>query len=150
MLSLKHKLAACTAVAALGAVSLFAAQTAPGARGHGRMGAFLSSYLNLTPSQQTQAKSIFQNARQSGQPVRQQLKQTRQSLQAAIQANNTAEIQQLASAEGGEMGQLAAIRSSALAQVYQILTPDQQQKWAQLRQARNAARHSSGAAPQNN
>jgi len=127
MLSLKHKLAACTAVAALGAVSLFAAQTAPGARGHGRMGAFLSSYLNLTPSQQTQAKSIFQNARQSGQPVRQQLKQTRQSLQAAIQANNTAEIQ-----------------------VYQILTPDQQQKWAQLRQARNAARHSSGAAPQNN
>jgi Spy/CpxP family protein refolding chaperone len=78
------------------------------------------------------------------------LKQTRQSLQAAIQANNTAEIQQLASAEGGEMGQLAAIRSSALAQVYQILTPDQQQKWAQLRQARNAARHSSGAAPQNN
>jgi hypothetical protein len=58
MLSLKHKLAACTAVAALGAVSLFAAQTAPGARGHGRMGAFLSSYLNLTPSQQTQAKSI--------------------------------------------------------------------------------------------
>ena len=150
MFSLKTKLAASTAIAVLGAASLFAAETAPaaGVHRHGHRGAFLSSYLNLTPAQQAQEKTIFQGARESAQPVRQQLKQTRQSLRAAIQANDTAQIQQLATTEGGEVGQLAAIRGNAMAKVYQILTPDQQQKLAQLRQAHKAARqaHSAGAA----
>ena len=105
MISFQKKLAACTAIAALGAVSLFAAETsADGAHRHGHRGAFLSSQLNLTPAQQTQTKAIFQDARQSAQPVRQQLKQTRQSLRAAVQANNTAQIQQLAGTEGSESG----------------------------------------------
>jgi Spy/CpxP family protein refolding chaperone len=141
MLSLRNKFAAWTAVAVLGASSLFAAQTpAGGGHGHGRMGAFLSSYLNLTPAQQTQAQAIFQNARQTGQPVRQKLRQTRQSLQAAVQSNNAAQIQQLAASEGSQIGQLAAIHGAAMAKVYQMLTPDQQQKLANLRQARRAAR----------
>jgi Spy/CpxP family protein refolding chaperone len=149
MISLRNKFAAWTAIAALGASSLIAAETsAAGGHRHGRMGAFLSSYLNLTPAQQTQAKSISGEARQTGHPVRQQLKQTRQSLQAAVQSNDAAQIQQLAATEGGEVGQLAAIRGTAMAKVYQILTPDQQQKLASLRQARRAARHSQAAGAQ--
>ena len=149
MSSLRNKFAAWTAIAALGSVSLFAVETSSaGGHRHGRKGAFLASYLNLTPAQQTQAKSIFQGARQSGQPIRQQLKQTRQSLRAAVQANDAAQIQQLAASEGGEMGQLAAIRGTAMAKVYQMLTPDQQQKLASLQQARRAAHHGSGAASQ--
>jgi Spy/CpxP family protein refolding chaperone len=149
MISFKNQFAAWTAVAALGAASLFAAETpAGGGHRHGHMGAFLSSYLNLTPAQQTQAKSFFQTAHQSAQPVRQQLRQTRQSLRAAIQSNNTVQIQQLASTEGSEVGQLAAIRGTTMAKVYQILTPDQQQKLAQLQQARRASRHSQGAGAQ--
>ena len=68
MLSLRNKFVAWSAVAALGAASLFAAPTSPaGYHGHrhGGMGAFLSSYLNLTPAQQAQRKSILQSARQS-------------------------------------------------------------------------------------
>lgn len=145
MISLRNKLTAWTAVAALGAASLFAAETSPaGVHRHNRRGAFLSAYLNLTPAQQAQEKSIFQNARQSGQQVRQELRQTRQSFRAAVQANNVAQIQQLAKAEGSEVGQLAAIRGEAMAKVYQVLTPDQQQKLAQLRRARMAARHTHG------
>ncbi|MGA2881619.1 MAG: Spy/CpxP family protein refolding chaperone [Bryobacteraceae bacterium] len=150
MISLKNKFAACTAIAALGAVSLFAAETSAAGPHHRHMGAFLSSQLNLTPAQQTQAKAIFQGARQSAQPVRQQLKQTRQSLRAAVQANNVAQIQQLATNEGSEVGQLATIRGTAMAKVYQILTPDQQQKLAALRQARRAGHHSPAAGTQNN
>src|ERR1700722_17177478 len=101
---LRNKLTAWTAVAALGAARLFAAETS-GAGGHRHGGgAFLSNYLNLSPAQQAQAKSIFQSSRQSAQPIRQQLKQTRQSFRQAVQANNAAQIQQLASAEGGELG----------------------------------------------
>ena len=143
-----HKTAAFAAVVALGATSLFAAQTTPapfhGRRG--RRGAFLGNYLNLTTAQKTQAKSIFQDARQSAQPVRQQLQQTRQAMRAAVQANDAAQIQQLSTTEGGEMGQLTAIRSSAMAKVYQILTPDQQQKFAEFQQARKAARQNGPAA----
>ena len=149
MSSIRNKFAAWTAVAALGAVSLFAAQTSAGGHHHGGMGAFLSNYLNLTAAQQTQAKSIFQDARQSGQPIRQQLRQTRASLRAAVQSNNAAQIQQLATSEGSQVGQLAAIRSTAMAKVYQILTPDQQQKLTELQQARQAAHHppAAGQAP---
>jgi len=150
MISLRNKFVAWSAVAALGAASLFAAPTSPaGYHGHrhGGMGAFLSSYLNLTPAQQAQEKSIFQTARQSAQPVRQQLRQTRQSLRAAVEANNPAQIQQLAKTEGSQVGQLAAIRGAAMAKVYQILTPDQLQKLQALRQAHRAARqaHLAGA-----
>jgi periplasmic protein CpxP/Spy len=136
----RNKFAAWTAIAALGATSLFAAETsAAGGGRHGRHGGFLKA-LSLTEAQQTQAKSIFQTAHQSAQPIRQQLQQTRQSLRAAVQANNTAEIQQLAATQGSEMGQLTAIRSSAFAKVYQILTQDQQQKLAAMQQARKARR----------
>ena len=149
MLSLKNKFAAWTAIAALGASSLLAAETtASGGHRHGRHGAFLSE-LGLTDAQQAQTKSIFGAARQSAQPVREQLQQTRQSLRAAVQANNASQIQQLASTEGGEVGQLAAIRSTAMAKVYQILTPDQQQKLASLREARKAARQARSAGAQN-
>lgn len=152
MIHLRTKFAAWTAIAALGAASLFAAETAAdgGVHRHGHRGAFLSSYLNLTPAQQTQAKSIFEDARQQASPVRQQLKQTRASLRAAIQANHTAEIQQLATTEGGQVGQLAAIHGAAMAKVYQTLTPDQQQKLQSLREARqsrHAARHHQAAPP---
>jgi Spy/CpxP family protein refolding chaperone len=142
MKTLTNKFAAWTAIAILGATtSLFAAETSPaGGPRHGRHGAFLTAYLNLTPAQQAQEKSIFQGARQSGQPVRQQLRQTRQSLRGAVQANNPAQIQQLAQTEGSELGQLMAIRSTAMAQVYQILTPEQQQKLNALQQARRAGR----------
>jgi Spy/CpxP family protein refolding chaperone len=153
MSTLRTKFAAWTAVAALGAASLFAAETSAaggpgGLHRHGRMGSFLSSYLNLTPAQQAQQKTIFQNARQSAKPIRQQLRQTRQSLRAAIQANNTAQIQQLAASEGSQVGQLAAIHATARAQAYQVLTPAQQQELAKLQQAHQAARraHSTGAA----
>jgi Spy/CpxP family protein refolding chaperone len=144
MKTFTNKFAAWTAIAVLGATtSLFAAETSPaGGHRHGRHGAFLTAYLNLTPAQQAQEKSIFQGARQSAQPVRQQLRQTRQSLRAAVQANDTAQIQQLAQTEGGELGQLMAIRGTAMAKVHQILTPEQQQKLAALQQARRAGRRS--------
>jgi Spy/CpxP family protein refolding chaperone len=140
----RNKFAAWTAIAVLGAsTSLFAAETSPaGSHRHGRHGAFLSAYLNLTPAQQAQQKSIFEGARKSAQPLRQQLRQTRQSLRAAVQANDTAQIQQLAQTEGSELGQLMAIRSAAAAKVHQLLMPEQQQKLNELQQARKAGRRS--------
>jgi len=95
------------------------------------------SNLNLSETQRTQVKSIFQEARQSAMPIRQQLRETRKSLHAAIKTDNTAQIQQLAGTEGSEFGQLAAVRSMAFAKVYQKLTPDQRSKLEAMALARH-------------
>lgn len=145
------KTGAWLAVAALGTASLLA--QAPAAarhfQRHGRFGAVMATYLNLTDAQKTQMKSIFQDARQSAQPVRQQLKQTRQSLQAAVKAGDSAQIQQLASTEGTELGQLAAIHASARAKMFKMLTPEQQQKLTTLQSAMHGPRRGPAGAAQN-
>jgi Spy/CpxP family protein refolding chaperone len=138
---LSSKLSACTAVAALGVVSLFAQSPqaptqVPGRHKLGKM----ASYLNLTTAQRAQAKSIFREAGQSAKPVRQQLMETRKSLQAAIKSGNSDQIQQLAATEGTEKGQLAAIRATAFAKLYPTLTPEQQQKLTEFQQSRKVHR----------
>lgn len=154
MKSLRTKLVAWTATAALGAVSLFAASTSPAGpqawHRHHRAGAFMASYLNLTAAQQAQEKSIFQGLRQQAQPLRQELRQTRQEMRTAVQANNVAQIQQLAKNEGSEFSQLATLRGQAMAKAYQVLTPAQQQKAAELRQAHKAAREARQGERHNN
>lgn len=134
---LNKKMGAWMAVAALGTAGLFA-QTPPTAR-HNHHGRF-AQQLNLTDAQKTQMKSIFQAARQSAAPVRQQLQQTRQSLQAAVKAGDSAQIQQLSATEGTEMGQLTAIRASARAQMFKMLTPEQQQQLSTLQAAMHSRR----------
>ncbi|MBZ5584489.1 MAG: Spy/CpxP family protein refolding chaperone [Acidobacteriia bacterium] len=90
--------------------------------------------LNLTDAQKQQAKDIFQQARQTAKPVRDQLKQDRQTLATAVKNNDTATINQLATAMGPLQGQLTAIRSGAAAKFYSILTPDQKAKADQMHQ----------------
>jgi Spy/CpxP family protein refolding chaperone len=132
MQSLSNKLFVRIALAALGAVSLFAqAQQPAPAQGRHRLGK-MANYLNLTPAQIVQAKTIFREASRSAKPVRQQLRATRQSLQAAIKSGNSEQIQQFASTEGAEKGELAAIRATAFSKLYPILTPEQQQKLAEF------------------
>jgi len=90
--------------------------------------------LNLTDAQKQQAKTIFQQARQNAQPIAAQLQQNRDALAAAVKANQTAQIQALATAQGSLRGQVLTIRAGALAQFYQILTPDQRTKADQVQQ----------------
>lgn len=136
-MQVRNKLAACTAVVALGAASLFAqAKLNPRHADHqSRFVRVMATALNMTDAQKAQATSIFKQARESAQPVRRQLMETRGALRSAVQAGNTQQIQQLSATEGTEIGQLTAIRSSAFAQVYKGLTPEQQQKLVALQQA---------------
>jgi Spy/CpxP family protein refolding chaperone len=71
-------------------------------------------------------KAIFQQARQTAKPVRDQLQQNREALQAAVTSGKTdAEIQQLATQQGILRGQIIAVRSQAWAKFYSLLTPEQ-------------------------
>jgi Spy/CpxP family protein refolding chaperone len=104
-------------------------------RGGGRWAGRMAQYLGLTDAQKVQAKSIMQEAAQSAKPLRDQLRQGRQQMQAAIKANDPQRIQQLSTSQGQTFGQLAAIRNTAFAKVYNtVLTPDQQTKADQFSQ----------------
>jgi len=127
-----RKLLAWTGVAALSAVTLFAQAPQSGAQQQGRhKQGRMASYLNLT----TEQRAIFREAGKSAQPVRMQLKQTRQSLQDAIKSGNSDQIKQLTAAEGTEKGELAAIRANAMAKLYPTLTAEQQQNLAEFQRS---------------
>jgi len=88
----------------------------------------IESILSMSPAQKDQAQTAIDKARDSAKPIEQQLSNTNSALQAAVRSGNQAEIERLASNEGHEIGQLVAIRSSAVAQVYKTLTPDQKSR----------------------
>ncbi len=104
------------------------------ARRHGRHRGnwrqLMADYLNLTPGQQAKAKAIFGSARESAQPIRQQLRDVRTQLRAAIREGKP--VDQLAAQQGSLSGKLTAIRAGAMEQVRGLLTPDQVQKLDQL------------------
>jgi len=90
--------------------------------------------LDLTAAQKQQARTILQATRQQAQPLAAQIKLDRESLTAAIQAGDTAKIQQISTAMGTLQGQVLAIRSAGKAQFYALLTPDQKTKAVEFEQ----------------
>lgn len=103
--------------------------------------AWLSRRLNLNDAQRAQAKTIFMQARDTAKPVRQQLKENRAALRAAVKSDNAGQIQQLATARGNLMGKMMVIQSDAGAKFYQVLTPEQRAKDDQLHQQFRARAH---------
>lgn len=97
-----------------------------------RPGGRIARYLNLTPDQQAQARAEFQAVRQTAQPIRAQLKQLRQEMFQAIEANDKAGIDRLSAQEATLKGQLSALRLEAAARVYQTLTPEQRARVDQM------------------
>jgi len=137
-MNIRNKFAAATAVVALGAAGLFAqakVNPRPAADHQSRFVRVMATALNMTDAQKAQTTATFKQARESAQPIRMQLRETRKSLRAAVRAGDTQQIQQLSSTEGSEIGQLTAIRSTAFSQVFKSLTPDQQQKLVALQAA---------------
>ena len=93
----------------------------------------IAQALNLTDSQKEQARTIFQQARQSAEPVRQELRKNHETLAAAAKAGKSeSDIQNLANERGRLLGKLVAIRTVASAKFYQMLTPEQRVKADQM------------------
>ena len=89
--------------------------------------------LNLTDAQRKEFHTIFQKAHESAMPIRDELKANREALAAAVKADRSADIQQLAAARGKLVGQMTAIYAEARAKFYHTLTPEQRTKADQMR-----------------
>jgi periplasmic protein CpxP/Spy len=93
----------------------------------------IAQKLNLTEAQRQEFHTTFQQAHQTAMPIRQELKANREALAAAVKADRSADIQQLATARGKLVGQMTAIYAEAHAKFYKTLTPEQRVKADQMR-----------------
>jgi Spy/CpxP family protein refolding chaperone len=88
----------------------------------------LTKFLALNATQQNQVHTILADAQVQSQGSAAQLKTLRASLRDAIKSNNTAQIDALTLQISQMQQPLEATRSKAAAQIYSLLTPDQQTK----------------------
>ena len=121
-------------------LALFGAMLAVAQPAHHQLPMRALKSLNLTDAQKAQAKTIFQQARQTAQPLREQMKQNREAMTAAIRSNNPGEIQRLAGLQGNLESQVVANRGQAMAKFYATLTPDQAAQLQQMHAQRKGAR----------
>ena len=131
------------AVMAGGAVAIFA-QGGPG-RGAGALGpggpggrgfaaGFALGQLDLSDAQKQQVRDIMQRHRQQSQPVMDRLQQTMQAQRAAINAVpvNEAAVRQAAAALAAVEADMAVDQARMHADIFSILTVEQQEKAKQL------------------
>jgi len=125
---MKLRLVLVSAIAVMMTAAL-SAQPPAGRRDPGqRLENILTRSLNLNSTQQNQVHTILADAQVQSQGSAAQLRTLRSSLIDAIKTNNTALIDSLTLQISQLEQPLEAIRSKAAAQIYAILTADQQTK----------------------
>ena len=126
---MKPRLILAPAAIALMMATALSAQPPAGRRDPSqRLENMLTRALTLNATQQGQVHTILADAQVQSQGLRDQLKPLRSSLIGAIKANDNAQIESLQQQISPLQQQLDTIRSKAAAQIYAVLTPDQQAK----------------------
>jgi Spy/CpxP family protein refolding chaperone len=97
--------------------------------------AFLTDRLSLTSAQQTQVTAILNaGADANASTSRASMKAAHETLNAAVQANDSAAMEQAATMIGNLTAQSALARAKTDAAIYKVLTPDQRTKYSQMQQ----------------
>ncbi len=94
--------------------------------------AYLTTVLSLTSAQQTQVTNILTNAHANQSTMHTSMKTAHTNLQNAIRSNDAAAMEQAANTIGTLSAQETLAHAKTEAAIYQVLTPDQQTKMAQL------------------
>jgi periplasmic protein CpxP/Spy len=122
------------------------APTPPAMHGHGhefgmeghKMG-FFAKYLDLSDAQRAQMKSVLQKEHPTLKPLMQQLHQTRQQLKQYEQGvYDEAKVRGLATQQTQTMVELTVQETRIHNELFQLLTPDQQNKMKEFEANREA------------
>ena len=99
--------------------------------GHGMM----FRGLDLTDEQKTQMKAIRQANRENIKPIREQMKTNRQKLQTLSESGtfDEAQVQAIASQQGTLSAQMIVEKEKVKSQMFNLLTPEQKAKAAELK-----------------
>src|ERR1700684_2393420 len=90
--------------------------------------AYMTTVLSLTTAQQTQVKSVLTAAVANGSTTHGSMKTAHDNLKTTIHANDAAGMEQAATTIGNLMAQEELSRATTEADIYQLLTPEQQTK----------------------
>jgi Spy/CpxP family protein refolding chaperone len=106
---------------------------------------YLTTVLSLTPAQQTQVTNIISSAATTNQSnASTSMKTARTNLQNAIHSNDAAAMEQAANSMSSLIAQKMLVHAKVEAAIYQVLTPEQQTKMAQLETERHHGGHGFG------
>lgn len=94
----------------------------------------LTQKLGLSTTQQQQATTIFTNAMASMKSLHEQMRTAHQTLQTAISNNDAAGIEQAANGIGNLTAQSVSLHAKSEAAFLQILNPQQQSTFNQMRE----------------
>jgi Spy/CpxP family protein refolding chaperone len=97
--------------------------------------AFLTDRLSLTSAQQAQITAILNAGGDANSTTsRASMKAARDTLNTAVQANDSAAMEQAATMIGNLTAQSTLARAKTDAAIYKVLTPDQRTKYLQVQQ----------------
>ena len=132
------KFTVAVAVTLLGASLAIAAPNQGGFEGHhGHRGIFgrkMAEKLNLTDAQRAQVRDIMKASRQENQAFFQSVRATREEFRAAKQAGDTAKLEALKPTIQSQRAQMKQIRAANEAKIAQVLTPEQNAQWQQMKE----------------
>jgi len=122
------------AIVVLSLIVAVAAIAKPSRRGN------LSEILDLTTEQQEQLKALRETLRTTVEPLREQKRELREQIDAAVDAGNAQQAGQLVISERALREQFKAAHESFETSFEQILTPEQKQKWDTHKETRTPRR----------
>lgn len=96
----------------------------------------LARKLDLEDGQQTQVAAIIDESQIAREALRDKMRGTTEALNAAMLANNQAQVRTLADQKGDLMADMIVMRAKKRSQINDILTPAQQEQFAQMKGGR--------------
>jgi Spy/CpxP family protein refolding chaperone len=107
----------------------------PGGGNVQRRVAFLTDRLSLTSAEQSQVTAILNSGGDANSTTaRASMKAAHDTLNSAVQANDSAAMEQAATMIGNLTAQSILARAKTDAAIYKVLTPDQRTKYSQMQQ----------------
>lgn len=108
-----------------------------GSQGGDRSGQRMAEQLNLSDQQQQQVKKIRSESREQGKSIHEAMRQNRDAMNKLNPGSKdySAAVAKLADEKAELVKQMMMHRSESRVQVYAILTPEQREKSATLKQA---------------
>lgn len=137
------------AVVALSSTLAFAAPHEGGKGGHrgGRGGEFSERFaqkLNLSEAQKQQIKDAQAAFRSENKAFFESLRETRQQMKAARDANDTAKVESLKATAKSQHEKMKELRQAQQQRIANLLTPEQRTQWEAMKAEREAKRGQRG------
>ena len=96
----------------------------------------LAQRLDLSAEQQAQVKKIKDASWDKHQALREKMQNNREAMHEAIESGNTASIRSLADQKGDLIAEMSVLRASDRSKIREVLTPEQQQAFADMKKRR--------------